>query len=158
MAATCAAFHPSVRGAATDSGFGLPRCAGRALYSGRFPQITLYSTLLVLAYLPFCVAGSPTLRGWKTKLAHIAVSAAVIMGIGGFLGCLPLFSVAESLPYLTRERLTYESFTSDNFPPWELFTFFIPNLFGGVDRHVPIYASNTTVLWPRYTGTSACCH
>ncbi len=111
-----------------------------------FPQITLYSTLVVLAYLPFCVAGSPLLRGWKSKLAHIAVSAAVILGIGGLLGCLPLFSVAESLPYLTRERLTYEAFTSDNFPPWHLFTFFIPDLFGGVDRHVPIYALDTTVF------------
>jgi hypothetical protein len=111
-----------------------------------FPQITLYSALVVLAYLPFCVAGSPLLRGWKTKLAHIAVSAVVIVGIGGLLGCLPLFSVAESLPYLTRERLTYESFTTDNFPPWHLFTFIIPNLFGGVDRHVPIYAPNTTVF------------
>jgi Bacterial membrane protein YfhO len=111
-----------------------------------FPQITLYSTLVLLAYLPFCVGSSPLLRGWKTKLAHIAVSAAVILGIGGLLGCLPLFSVAASLPYLTRERLTYESFTTDNFPPWHLFTFFIPNIFGGVDRDVPIYAPNTTVF------------
>ncbi len=110
-----------------------------------FPQITLYSILLVLAYLPFSVAGSPLLRGWKTKLAHAAISAALILGIGGLLGCLPLFAVAESLPYLTRERLTYDAFTSDNFPPWQLFTFFIPDLFGGVDRHVPIYAPNTTV-------------
>jgi Bacterial membrane protein YfhO len=110
-----------------------------------FPQITLYSTLLVLAYLPFCVAGSPLLRGWKTKLGHTAISAAMILGIGGLLGCLPLFAVAESLPYLTREHLTYDAFTSDNFPPWHLFTFFIPDLFGGVDRHVPIYAPNTTV-------------
>jgi len=111
-----------------------------------FPQITLYSTAVLLAYLPFCVAGSPLLRGWKTKLAHIAVSAAVILGIGGLLGCLPLFSVAGSLPYLTRERLTYESFTSDNFPPSELVTFFIPDFFGGADRHVPIYAPNTTIF------------
>src|ERR1700733_3071707 len=36
-----------------------------------FPQITLYSTLVAIAYVPFCLAGSPSIRGWKTKLAHI---------------------------------------------------------------------------------------
>ena len=111
-----------------------------------FPQITLYSTLLVIAYIPFCVAASPLLRGWKTKLVHIAFSEFVVLGIGCLLGCLPLFSVAESLPYFTRERITYGMFTSDNFPPWQLFTFLIPNLFGGVDRHIPDYAPDTTVF------------
>ncbi len=111
-----------------------------------FPQITLYSTLVVVAYLTFCIAGSPFLRGWKVKLAHVVASAAVILGIGSLLGCLPLFAVAESLPFLTREHLTYEAFTSDNFPPWQLLTFFIPDIFGGVDRHVPMYAPNTTVF------------
>jgi hypothetical protein len=111
-----------------------------------FPQITLYSTLVMLAYLPFCLFGSPLLCGWKAKLVHVAVSAAVILGIGGLLGSLPLFSVAESLPYLTRERLTYEAFTSDNFPPWQILSFFIPDIFGGVDRHVPMYAPDTTVF------------
>jgi hypothetical protein len=110
-----------------------------------FPQLTLYSALLVLAYLPLCIAGSPLLRGWKTKLAHIGFATAVVLGIGGLLGCLPLFSVAETLPYLTRERLTYEMFTADNFSPWQLFTFFIPDLFGGVARHVPTYALHTRV-------------
>jgi hypothetical protein len=104
-----------------------------------FPQLTLYSALLVLAYLPLCIAGSPLLRGWKTKLAHIGFATAVVLGIGGLLGCLPLFSVAETLPYLTRERLTYEMFTADNFLPWQLFTFFIPNLFGGINYYVPPY-------------------
>ena len=37
-------------------------------------------------------------------------------------------------------------FTSDNFPPWQLFTFLIPNLFGGVNRHIPVYAPDTTVF------------
>ena len=112
-----------------------------------FPQITLYSTLLLLAYLFFCIAGSPLLRGWKTKLAHIGFAAAVVLGIGGLLGCLPLFSVAETLPYLTRERLTYEMFTADNFLPGQLFTSFIPNLFGGINYYVPpyLYALDTGV-------------
>ena len=110
-----------------------------------FPQITLYSMVLVLAYLSFCIADSPSLQGWKTKLAHIGFAAAVVLGVGGLLGCLPLFSVAETLPYLTRERLTYEMFTADNFSPWQLFTFFIPNLFGGVARDVPAYSLHTRV-------------
>jgi hypothetical protein len=111
-----------------------------------FPQITLYSTLLVIAYIPFCITGSPLLRGWKTKLGHIIFSEVSVLGIGCLLGCLPLFSVAASLPYLTRERITYEMFTSDNFPPWQLFNFLIPNLFGGVDRDIPDYAPATTVF------------
>ena len=37
-------------------------------------------------------------------------------------------------------------FTSDNFPPWQLLTFLIPDLFGGVDRHIPAYAPETTVF------------
>jgi hypothetical protein len=111
-----------------------------------FPQITLYSTLVVIAYIPFCLGGSPFLRGWKTKLAHIAFAEFVVLGIGCLLGCLPLFPVVESLPYLTRERITYGMFTSDNFPPTQLFTFLIPDLFGGVDRHIPVYAPDTTVF------------
>src|ERR1700724_1668896 len=111
-----------------------------------FPQITLYSTLLVVAYIPFCVAGSSFLHGWKAKLAHIAFAEFGVLGIACLLGALPLFSVAASLPYLTREKITYEMFTSDNFPPSQLFTFLIPNIFGGIDRHVPVYAPDTTVF------------
>ena len=111
-----------------------------------FPQIALYSTLVATVYIPFCIVGSPSLRDWKTKLAHIAFAELVVLGIGCLLGCLPLFSVAESLPYLTRERISYGSFTSDNFPPTQLFTFLIPDLFGGIDRHVPVYAPETTVF------------
>jgi hypothetical protein len=111
-----------------------------------FPQITLYSTLLVVAYIPFCLAASPLLRSWKTKLAQIAFSEFVVLGVGCLLGGLPLFCVAESLPSFTREQITYGMFTSDNFPPWQLFTFLIPNLLGGVDRHIPDYAPDTTVF------------
>ena len=82
-----------------------------------FPQVTLYSTLLTIAYIPFCVAGSPLLPDWKTRLVHIFFAWAVVLGIGCLMGCLPLFSVAESLPYFTRERIDYGGFTSDNFPP-----------------------------------------
>ncbi|MBV9299816.1 MAG: hypothetical protein JO066_12655, partial [Verrucomicrobia bacterium] len=111
-----------------------------------FPQITLYSALLVAAYIPFCVAGSALLQSWKTKLAHIVFAEVVVLGLGCLLGCLPLFSVAASLPSFTRERITYGMFTSDNFPPWQLFTLVIPNLFGGINRHIPAYAPDTTVF------------
>jgi hypothetical protein len=111
-----------------------------------FPQITLYSTLLAIGYIPFCIAGSPLLRGWKTKLFHIVFSEFVVLGLGCLLGSLPLFSVTQSLPSFTRERITYGMFTSDNFPPSQLFTFLIPDLFGGVDRHIPDYAPGTTVF------------
>ncbi len=111
-----------------------------------FPQITLYSTLLVIAYIPFCLAGSPLLQSWKAKIVHIVFSLAAILGMGCLLGSLALFPVASSLSQLTRERITYAAFTSDNFPPWQLLTFLVPNLFGGVNRHVAAYAPETTVF------------
>src|ERR1700759_2389331 len=51
-----------------------------------FPQITLYSTLVAIAYIPFCVAGSPLLRDWKAKLPHIFFAEFVVLGIGCLLG------------------------------------------------------------------------
>ena len=111
-----------------------------------FPQITLYSTVLAIAYVPFCFAGTPSMQGLKTKVAHIVFAEFVVLGIGGLLGSLPLFSVAATLPAFTRERITYGMFTSDNFPPLQLLTFLIPNLFGGVNRHIPDYAPDTTVF------------
>ena len=118
-----------------------------------FPQLTVYSGLLLVAYLPFCVAGSPLLRGWKTKLAHIAFAGAVILGIGVLLSCLPLFSVAETLPSWTRERISFEMFSQYSFELYALFTFFIPNLFGGVDPDIISYAPNPDwVEWYPYLG------
>jgi hypothetical protein len=111
-----------------------------------FPQITLYSTVVAIAYVPFCFAGTPSMQGLKTKVAHIVFAEFVVLGIGGLLGSLPLFSVAATLPAFTRERITYGMFTSDNFPPFQLLTFLIPNLFGGVNRHIPDYAPDTTVF------------
>jgi hypothetical protein len=118
---------------------------GLSILAG-FPQITFYSMLLLILYIPFCLAGSPMLEGWKTKLSHIAFSEFVVLGVGGLLGCLPVLSVAESLASFTRERIDYGGFTSDNFPPSQLFTFLIPNFFGGVNRHIPAYAPDTTVF------------
>jgi hypothetical protein len=111
-----------------------------------FPQITLYSTVVAIVYVPFCFAGAPSMQGLKTKVAHIVFAEFVMLGIGGLLGSLPLFSVAATLPAFTRERITYGMFTSDNFPPLQLLTFLIPNLFGGVNRHIPDYAPDTTVF------------
>jgi hypothetical protein len=111
-----------------------------------FPQITLYSLGLILAYLTFGIFHSYRFNGWNVKLAHIACATSILLFLAGLLGCLPVFAVAEALPYLTRERLTYEMFTSDNFPPWQMLTLLVPNLFGGVDRNVPMYGPATTVF------------
>ena len=111
-----------------------------------FPQIALYSTVVAIAYVPFCFARTPSIQGLKTKVAHIVFAEFVVLGIGGLLGSLPLFSVAATLPAFTRERITYGMFTSDNFPPFQLLTFLIPNLFGGVNRQIPDYAPDTTVF------------
>jgi hypothetical protein len=118
---------------------------GLSILAG-FPQVTLYSSLVILAYLTYLIFHSDRLRGWKAKLARVLLVAFVLFSLALLLGCLPLFAVAESLPYLTRERLTYQMFTSDSFPPWQLLTFLIPNLFGGVNRHVPTYGPGTTVF------------
>src|SRR5260370_32006272 len=107
-----------------------------------FPQITLYGSALILAYLTIRIVHSTKLKGWNAKLRYVICTASFLFFLAGLLGCLPILAVAETLPYFTRERLTYEMFTSDSFPPWQLLTFLLPNLFGGVDRHVPID-------WPR---------
>jgi len=111
-----------------------------------FPQITLYSSALILAYLATSIFHSPKLKGWSVKFRHLAYSTFLLFFLAGLLGCLPVLAVAETLPYLTRERITYEMFTADSFPPWQLLTFLIPNFFGGVDRHVPMYGPATTVF------------
>ena len=71
-----------------------------------FPQITLYSTLVAIAYIPFCIAGSSLLPDWKAKLAHTVFAEVVVLGIGCLLGSLPLFSVVESL-VLAHSRANY---------------------------------------------------
>ena len=111
-----------------------------------FPQITLYGSALILAYLTIRIVHSTKLKGWNAKLRYVICTASFLFFLAGLLGCLPILAVAETLPYLTRERLTYQMFTSDSFPPWQLLTFLIPNLFGGVDRHVPMYGPATTVF------------
>ena len=111
-----------------------------------FPQITLYCSTLILAYLTIKIFHSTRLKGWKAKLRYVIWTGFILFFLAGLLGSLPILAVAEALPYLTRERLTYEMFTSDSFPPWQSLTFLIPNLFGGVDRHVPMYGPATTVF------------
>src|SRR6516164_10553521 len=39
-----------------------------------FPQITLYSSALILAYLAASIFHSPKLKGWSVKLRHVACS------------------------------------------------------------------------------------
>jgi hypothetical protein len=111
-----------------------------------FPQITLYGSALILAYLAIRTFHSVKLRGWTAKLRYVICGGFILFFLAGLLGSLPILAVAETLPYLTREHLTYEMFTSDSFPPWQSLTFLIPNLFGGVDRHVPMYGPATTVF------------
>jgi hypothetical protein len=111
-----------------------------------FPQITLYCSALILAYLTIRIFHSTKLEGWNAKLRYVICTAFILFFLAGLLGSLPILAVAEALPYLTREHLTYEMFTSDSFPPWQLLTFLIPNLFGGVDRYVPMYGPATTVF------------
>ena len=75
----------------------MPQCPSRS-QSSPISQITLYSMLLAIAYIPFCIAGSPLLRDWKTKLAHVAFAEIVVLGI--LAACSVVcrcFSVAESV-------------------------------------------------------------
>ena len=118
---------------------------GLSILAG-FPQITLYSSALILAYLATSIFHSPKLKGWSVKFRHLAGSTFLLFFLAGLLGCLPILAVAETSPHLTRERITYEMFTSDGFPPWQVLTLLIPNFFGGVDRHIPMYGPGTTIF------------
>lgn len=95
-----------------------------------FPQVTLYSLLVVIAYMFYRLYASGS-RGWRW-LAHGACALSAVAITAFLLSALQLCAVAEVLPYMTREKLNYAVFSENYLPLYHVLAFIMPNLFGGV--------------------------
>jgi hypothetical protein len=108
-----------------------------------FPQVTVYGMMVVVAYTVFRFASLRS--GWKTVLRASVFTLTAVTTLSVLLSSLQLFAVAEILPSMTREALTYSMFTEDYLPPYELLCFVFPGMMGGVN-HVPTYATNQNLV------------
>jgi hypothetical protein len=117
---------------------------------GGFPQITVYSLLVIVPYLTFrCFEAHAS----KTaRLRAAAVGIAVMGGFAALLSSLQLAAVAETLPHVTRQKIPLEMFSEDSLPAYHLLALFIPNALGGF-HGIPTYSWNMNVveLYP-YSG------
>ena len=94
-----------------------------------FPQVTLYGLLLVAAF-------------WFFRGGRRAVVGLAICGLFAFLlSSLQLFAVADTLPLITRQSLSFTSFSENFLPSANLLGFLVPNVLGGL-YGVPSYALN----------------
>ncbi len=99
-----------------------------------FPQMTLYGLLVVGPYWVWR-------GGWQRALPGLAW-----MGLFGFvLSSLQLLAVAEALPHMTRETLTFAMFQQNVLPAAHLAGWFVPNVLGGM-HGVPSYAQDAQLV------------
>jgi hypothetical protein len=104
---------------------------GISLLAG-FPQTTVYMAVLAVAYFSFrCFAGdNNNLRNRRVSLWTAGLT--VIFVIAVMIASLELFSVAELLPTITREKISLEMFNQDSLPLPYFGTLAIPGLWGAV--------------------------
>ncbi len=94
-----------------------------------FPQVTLYGLVLVAAF-------------WFFRAGRRAIVGLAVCGLCAFLlSSLQLFAVADTLPLITRQSLTFASFNENFLPPANLLAFLVPNVLGGLHQ-IPSYALN----------------
>jgi hypothetical protein len=109
-----------------------------------FPQVTLYSMIIAGPYLFFRIVprtGESLLR----RMAHAGVAVSVVSSLAILLSSLQLLAAVEILPFITRETLTYQMFSANHFPWYHIFTFAVPNVFGGFNS-VPVYSQELAVV------------
>ena len=110
-----------------------------------FPQITVYALMIMVPYLVFrCLQN----RDWVPlrQRAGYAAAGLLIMGATAvLLSSLQLAAVAEALPYITRQKISFEMFSEDSLPAYHLFSLLIPNITGGF-HGVPSYSENRNVV------------
>ena len=95
-----------------------------------FPQVTTYSLLAAGPYLVCRLSVFGPRPIWKQAgRGLLAISAVCVLGCA--LASLQLVAVAESMPHITREKLTREMFDADALPVYHLPAFLIPNILGG---------------------------
>ena len=94
-----------------------------------FPQVTLYGLLLVAAF-------------WFFRAGRRAFVGLSVCGLLAFLlSSLQLFAVADTLPFITRQKLSFSSFSENFLPVANLLGFLVPNVLGGL-HGVPSYTLN----------------
>lgn len=96
-----------------------------------FPQITLYLVMLASAYAAYRVMTVDGLTAAR-RAGRLMVALAVTLGLGGLLAAVQLMPVAASLPQMTRETLSFATFSEDYLPAPALLGLVVPNLFGGL--------------------------
>jgi hypothetical protein len=112
---------------------------GMSLLAG-FPQATLYSIMVFVAYAAYRAAALPGAL-FRERLRQFAMACGVSLGAGILLSAVQLAPVAASLPQMTRERLSFDTFSEDFLPVYSFLCFLVPNLFGGL-YGVANYATN----------------
>ena len=105
-----------------------------------FAQITLYSMLVVVAYAGYRFAAKEGVTAVR-KAKDWLIAVSLVVAVSTLLSALQLLAVAEALPHMTRQKLTYAMFCEDFFPLYQVFAFVFPNMFGGL-YGAPNYASN----------------
>ncbi|MCS6993953.1 MAG: YfhO family protein [Anaerolineales bacterium] len=99
---------------------------------GDYPAVSLYIGMVSFPYLWFRALtgqespGEPLLARLKTAL----LASAVIFPGGVAIAAAQVFPILESLPLVTREKISYEFFASFSFPLYQLPMLLFPYLFG----------------------------
>jgi hypothetical protein len=99
-----------------------------------FPQMTVYGLLVVGPYWVWR-------GGWRRAGAGLGWMALV----GLLLSSLQWLAVAEALPQMTRESLTFALFQQNALPAAHLAAWFVPNVLGGM-HGVPSYARDAQLV------------
>jgi hypothetical protein len=100
---------------------------------GGFPQVTVYGLLLTAAF-------------WFWRAGRRAVAGLALCGLFAFLfSSLQLLAVVETLPWITRQSLTFERFNENFLPLSYFFGFLMPNIRGGLHQ-VPSYGPGGEVV------------
>ena len=101
-----------------------------------FPQITLYAATLVFLYLGYrCLRSG---RSLGHSVESLSVGLATLCVIGILMSSLQLFAVAESLPHISRQKISLEMFNQNSLPVSYLGMLVVPNMAGGMFG-VPCY-------------------
>ncbi|MCA2966790.1 MAG: hypothetical protein ACK55F_01400 [Acidobacteriota bacterium] len=99
-----------------------------------FPQMTVYGLLVLGPYWVWRGGWRRALTGWGWMVA-----------LGAALSSLQWLAVAEALPHMTRESLTFAMFQQNALPAAHLAAWFVPNLLGGM-HGVPSYALDAQLV------------
>ncbi|MDL2238314.1 hypothetical protein LJC56_10915, partial [Christensenellaceae bacterium OttesenSCG-928-K19] len=97
--------------------------------------VTFYTGMIVLPYIIYrSIAAGKTARKGARKVILDVVKLILAIFLGGvLLAMVYVLPVIESLPYATRESVSYEFFSSYNFPAFMLPMLLFPFLYGGTN-------------------------